>query len=407
MIFKSRPRHDRPVCSHRVRRRLPGQAAIIIALASIALIGATGLAVDGGSMYAQRRNAQNAADAGAMAITRVMLDKYDVMILDNAEDIDGTAADEQDLKNVLASYADMHKVTHGNIKAYYVNDAKQLVTNAEVGSYGGIPWTQGAKGITVKAHSETGAMFMKLFGWEKVGADANATAFMGVGQTERFSNVPLLPVGYFTYTNMLENFNLGTSYRIFDHGEQLPGNFGFIDFNGNGGPTGPVSVWFDCGFNPAATTQAEWDTWCPAYAGDDDVLGPTLHYGCDDADCSEPSDPEIYVPYLRVGVGTLGWWNRSSSGNTTTSCKYFQDEVEHDRNFYIPIYDGWTGSGMSDSRYHLARIGIFHITDDDITCNPSSTEYIDGTFQGYEDYVSGGQHGDIRHSPVHTVFMDN
>src|SRR5690348_871014 len=82
-----------------------GQAIVILALASFALIAAVGLAVDGGSMYAQRRNAQNAADAGAMAVTRVMLDKYDVMILNNDSDIDGTAQDEQDLVDVLASYA--------------------------------------------------------------------------------------------------------------------------------------------------------------------------------------------------------------------------------------------------------------------------------------------------------------
>jgi hypothetical protein len=206
---------------------------------------------------------------------------------------------------------------------------------------------------------------------------------------------------------MLENFNLGTHYRIFDHGEQVPGNFGFLDFNGNGGDTGTVDVWFACGFNPVALTQDEWNTWCPDYKDDDDVLGPTLHYGCKDADCTAPDDTPTYVPYLRVGVGSMGWWLGASSGNTTSTCTFFQDRVEHDRNFYIPIFDDWVGSGMSDSRYHLARVGIFHITDDDIACNPSSREYIDGTFEGYVDYVSGGQHGDIRHSPVHTVFLDN
>jgi len=45
-----------------------GQAIIIVALAmSIFLIGAVGLAVDGGHMYAQRQMAQTAADAAAQA----------------------------------------------------------------------------------------------------------------------------------------------------------------------------------------------------------------------------------------------------------------------------------------------------------------------------------------------------
>ena len=44
-----------------------GQALVIIALAMIGLIGLTGLAIDGGNVYSDRRHAQNAADASALA----------------------------------------------------------------------------------------------------------------------------------------------------------------------------------------------------------------------------------------------------------------------------------------------------------------------------------------------------
>ena len=44
-----------------------GQALIIIVFAIVALVGMTGLAVDGGMAYSDRRNAQNAADTGALA----------------------------------------------------------------------------------------------------------------------------------------------------------------------------------------------------------------------------------------------------------------------------------------------------------------------------------------------------
>jgi len=44
-----------------------GQALIIIAFALVALIGITGLVVDGGMSYADRRGAQNAADAAVLA----------------------------------------------------------------------------------------------------------------------------------------------------------------------------------------------------------------------------------------------------------------------------------------------------------------------------------------------------
>ncbi len=44
-----------------------GQALIVIVLSIVALVAVTGLAVDGGIVYASRRQAQNAADAAAMA----------------------------------------------------------------------------------------------------------------------------------------------------------------------------------------------------------------------------------------------------------------------------------------------------------------------------------------------------
>ncbi len=44
-----------------------GQALILIVFAIVGLVGITGLAVDGGLAYSDRRNAQNAADAAALA----------------------------------------------------------------------------------------------------------------------------------------------------------------------------------------------------------------------------------------------------------------------------------------------------------------------------------------------------
>lgn len=44
-----------------------GQTLVIIALAFVALLGMSGLAIDGGILYADRRHAQNAADAASLA----------------------------------------------------------------------------------------------------------------------------------------------------------------------------------------------------------------------------------------------------------------------------------------------------------------------------------------------------
>ncbi len=44
-----------------------GQALVLIVFAIVALVGLTGLAIDGGNAYSDRRNAQNAADTAALA----------------------------------------------------------------------------------------------------------------------------------------------------------------------------------------------------------------------------------------------------------------------------------------------------------------------------------------------------
>src|SRR5512141_3125363 len=54
-----------------------GQVLIIFVFVIIVLIGFVGLAVDGGNVYADRRHAQNAADAAALlgAVTRTNSEK--------------------------------------------------------------------------------------------------------------------------------------------------------------------------------------------------------------------------------------------------------------------------------------------------------------------------------------------
>ncbi|MEW6569318.1 MAG: pilus assembly protein TadG-related protein [Chloroflexota bacterium] len=44
-----------------------GQAIVLLALGFVILLASTGLAIDGGMVYTERRRAQNAADAAAMA----------------------------------------------------------------------------------------------------------------------------------------------------------------------------------------------------------------------------------------------------------------------------------------------------------------------------------------------------
>ena len=49
------------------RRRKRAQSLVIVALSATALFGIIALGLDAGRLYFQRRDVQNAADAGALA----------------------------------------------------------------------------------------------------------------------------------------------------------------------------------------------------------------------------------------------------------------------------------------------------------------------------------------------------
>src|SRR3954462_13614813 len=131
----------RETASRLLYKRTSGQVAIIVALSILVLMGIIGLAVDAGAAYAQRRAAQNSADATALAATRVMLDAYMAMVADNPDgDIDGSPETDDAIRTALNDYATLHGVDPSALQAYYVTDSKQVIGDGnnllEVGNFG-------------------------------------------------------------------------------------------------------------------------------------------------------------------------------------------------------------------------------------------------------------------------------
>lgn len=62
------------------RRSESGQAFVILVFVLVGVIGFTALAVDGGMLYAERRRAQNAADAGALAAALAMTQSQNLYV---------------------------------------------------------------------------------------------------------------------------------------------------------------------------------------------------------------------------------------------------------------------------------------------------------------------------------------
>ncbi|MBN2392126.1 MAG: Tad domain-containing protein [Anaerolineae bacterium] len=167
-----------------------GQALVILAFALIALVAFAGLAIDGGRTYSARRQAQNTADAVAMAGTRLLGE-----LIASCEPVDALAADG-------AIAAEMVKLARDNgvivpsedadLQGWYVDNSETPL--GRVGWGYGVP--DGATGIEATVATTDTATFLKVVGQEHVVAGAKAMAMTGPVYLTEFSGGGLLPMAF-------------------------------------------------------------------------------------------------------------------------------------------------------------------------------------------------------------------
>lgn len=147
-----------------------GQAIVIMAFAILALGAIVGLAIDGGRLYALRRQAQNAADAAALAATRELA----LLISQCAS---GSSSDNTRVNQGLLEYARLNNVEYGqpnsDIEAWYVDENGDPL----YGSAGTIP--TGATGVAARATLTDTTTFIRLVGQRFIVATGEATAMTG------------------------------------------------------------------------------------------------------------------------------------------------------------------------------------------------------------------------------------
>ncbi|MDQ3705866.1 MAG: pilus assembly protein TadG-related protein [Chloroflexota bacterium] len=418
-------------------RKSSGQAMVIIVLSLFVLMAIVGLAIDGGSSYQQRRKAQNAADATAMAGTRKMLTLYEDMVLNYDRDVNGSSSKEDAIRAEINNIAAANGIvtTTDKLSAYFVNDQKQVVSAlvgdgcgtapglglvalgpCQVGYNNMVPWAMGAKGIYVTTASETDAFFMSLLGFNKVSANASATAFMGVAINMQ-GNIGLMPIGFFTETERLQQLQPGREYNLISGSTKRgSGNWGYVNFNGEGSSAPVVDAWIACGFNPAISSDAQWREWCvsqgytPGFhpATEYRAQGPTRYW-------TGPTESE--ASFANYFDWTAGWWIGGSSGTTNSTCQEFQKLAPKmlGRNFLIPVFDQSNGRGGNNTRFHVIGLAWFEITSADIQCHkhdsltptPIDEHWgFNGKFINVYNAGATGSHGNIRHSSHHVVFLE-
>ena len=155
-----------------------GQAIVLIALALVALIAVTGLALDGGRLYQSRRQAQNAADAAALAGARLLI----------GEACEPSGNGDADISNAIISFAAQNGVVWdgSNIQADYI----KVEPN---GTLTVVNTTTEATGISVTLGMTNTTTFMRIVGIQDMHVPASAVAVVGP-VTQIPAGRPILPI---------------------------------------------------------------------------------------------------------------------------------------------------------------------------------------------------------------------
>jgi hypothetical protein len=270
---------------------------------------------------------------------------------------------------------------------------------------------------------------MRVFGWDKVGATAQAIAFMGISVDT--SNLEILPLGLYTNTADFDNLQFGQMYSLIDADiTQGSGNWGWVDFNGNADSANVTRAWLRCGFNPSVSSNM-WPVWCPDY-DTSPGWGPAQHFESAQTDTYDPAEDPTYVPFLVYGYRSTGWWVAGSTGSPNANCRDFKQRVDsanggNGDDYLFPIFDRVIPTGGGGTRYHLRVIANFFLQRGDVQCRPYSPPtptpcpdcppppngntrekwFVQGVAKNFYEPGATGRHGDLRHTSGHIVFLDN
>lgn len=224
----------------RVRRARgdDGVSIVLVALSMVVLLSVAGLAVDAGTAYGQRRQMQNAADAAAMAGTRV---------IERWLYADDTSFTKADIRTAVLDVLDDYGAEDTSRCWLVINDAAQTVVSGDfctnpdalnsinplTDRFNGVkPNGQPLSGlrvagVKVEAVDERSTSLAWLMGADRVTARADATAvvqpFAYVGDT------PFIICG----ADGVMGNPLGEGYDILDaNGEIKPAAIGTHDASG-------------------------------------------------------------------------------------------------------------------------------------------------------------------------------
>ena len=198
-----------------------GQSIIVIAVAVLVLLALVALVVDVGNAYAQRRRAQNAVDAGALAGARRLANRGI-----------GEPVLEIQVLNDIHTFVENNGLNRDVVQAWFIDREGDRLETVD-------PWLGpapgDAEGVEVDGDLPFTTYFAHLLGFSRMTASTYAKAWVLNGPCSADALFPVI-VAHDTFTNTTGSPQIGYTYTIWDKETQLaPGNWGFLYWeDGNG-----------------------------------------------------------------------------------------------------------------------------------------------------------------------------
>lgn len=145
-----------------------GATLVILAMATTAILGLAGLALDGGRIYGERREMQNASDSAAMAGTR-QLDRY----------VTGQALDASTIDDAVRDTAEKNGADRDEVTCQLVRFDRSIIEPCPTGVTMAPATKAVAAGVLVTTSATKDTFFMRVLGSETFTARGDATAQIG------------------------------------------------------------------------------------------------------------------------------------------------------------------------------------------------------------------------------------
>jgi hypothetical protein len=338
-----------------------GQILVIVAGGMIALLAIAALALEGGMLVLNRRDAQNASDLASVAGTRQVALHY--VESARAQSAVWAAVDKSLTENDCVASDDC------TWTAQFVNGAL-----ADIGAVNnsGAAIPTGSVGVHVNVNQEVQAIIGHAIGFNSWDVSTEAIARARGGQGSFPAGV-MLPIAVCGWSNPTGNdciqatntpapgnfidFQPGQIYDLTD-GKDAPGGFGWLSWTGSNS-AGALADAICNPQNPAFSIDSPYDS-PGSYGG---VMG------------TNPSTGETWFP---IDPG-------KSNANAVRSC--LDGWITSGATVLLPIYDLVTGNG-NNAAYHITGVAAFVLT----SRSQPAIDNIQGYFVEYYPYtdVPGG-----------------